>query len=391
MFFVVAMSVWTGGYLYVGFRLIGPSGLAQPHRAIAWASLALLTYIGPLVLFGGRITPKPDWYPTVSMVGYSAMGVMSIIVALVFFRDLGSVLFSAFTKVRALTTANAPVVTDPARRQFFLNLTGLCIVGSAFVLAGAGYLTARRRPRIVRADVPLSNLAAAFQGFRIALLSDLHLGASIIRRPHVEAIVQAVNAEKPDMIAVTGDLADGYPEELRADSAPLSGLSAHEGKFFVTGNHEYYWALFPWLKEVKSLGFNVLDNEHRIIRRGDAAIVVAGVPDSTAASLGPSHAPNPEAALRDAPAGAPRILLAHKPRDIQAAQDAGVDLQLSGHTHGGQFWPWTWVIYLVMKYVTGLHRVGRMWLYVNPGTGTWGPPMRLGMPGEITILTLRRG
>ncbi|MBI5528890.1 MAG: metallophosphoesterase [Deltaproteobacteria bacterium] len=391
-FFTVAMTIWTGLYVYAGHRLISPSGLSPSYRLLAWLVLAAVTFAGPLVLFSGRITTKPGWFPAAAMIGFGAMGFMAIVVPLLFTKDIGLLLVAAVSKVHALVAGRAAAGLDAGRRLFLVNALNLGVLGAAAALVGIGYAAARRRPlQVVRVDIPIADLPPAFDGFKIAQLSDIHLGASVIRREHMESIVEAANALSPDIVAFTGDLADGYARELRADAAPLSSLRAPDGKFFVTGNHEYYWDLHGWLSEVRRLGFDVLTNEHRLVRRGDAVLAVAGVPDISAASMVPEHVPEPETALRGAPEGARRILLAHQPRSFRAAEAAGVDLQLSGHTHGGQFWPWTFVIRLVMPFVVGLHRFQKMWLYVNPGTGTWGPPLRLGMPSQITLLTLRRG
>jgi predicted MPP superfamily phosphohydrolase len=391
VFFAVAMTIWTGLYVYAGFRLVSPSGLSPFQRVLAWLALAAVTYSGPLILFSGRIAPKPDWYPVAAMIGYTAMGFMATVIPLLFARDLGLLWVTGVTKVHALFGGRAPAGMDASRRLFLMNAISVGLLGAAAALVGIGYAAARKRPpRVVRVDVPIAGLPPAFDGFKIAQLSDVHLGASVIKREHLESIVEAANAESPDIVAFTGDLADGYARELRSYAAPLAGLRAPDGKFFVTGNHEYYWDLHGWLPEVRRLGFDVLTNEHRLLRRGDAALAVAGVPDIAAAGMEPQHVHDPAAALRGVPEGAPKILLAHQPRGFRAAEAAGVDLQLSGHTHGGQFWPWTLVIRLVMPFVAGLHRFQKMWLYVNPGTGTWGPPLRLGMPSEITLLTLRR-
>jgi predicted MPP superfamily phosphohydrolase len=177
--------------------------------------------------------------------------------------------------------------------------------------------------------------------------------------------------------------------ELADDVAPLAQLRSRQGTFFVTGNHEYYSGVVPWLHELRRLGIAVLLNEHAVVRRGDAALVVAGVTDFGGGHFDSRHASDPAGALAGSPAdAAARILLAHQPRSAQAAEGAGFDLQLSGHTHGGQFLPWNFLVRLQQPFTAGLHRWRAMWVYTSRGTGYWGPPKRLGAPSEIAVLRL---
>jgi uncharacterized protein len=253
------------------------------------------------------------------------------------------------------------------------------------VVSGAGLLTLlgiflARRPRIVRVTVPIADLPSDLAGFRILQLSDLHVGPTI-RRRFVDAVVNRANALQPDLIAVTGDVADGLVPDLRDHVAPLGRLHAPHGTYFVTGNHEYYWDVRGWTRELERLGLNVLSNEHRVVTRGAGRLLLAGVTDLSAAS-------DPVGAARGAPPSDVRVLLAHQPRSAYAAQAAGYDLQLSGHTHGGQYFPFNLLVRLFEPFVAGLHRLESMWLYVSRGTGYWGPPLRLGAPAEITVLEL---
>jgi predicted MPP superfamily phosphohydrolase len=226
------------------------------------------------------------------------------------------------------------------------------------------------------------------QGFSIAQISDIHVGSQI-KRKHVEAIVEAVNGLKADVIAITGDLVDGSVQDLRRHVAPLSGLSARYGVFLVTGNHEYYSGERAWTAEFRRLGLRVLLNEHVVVRHKGASVVLAGVTDFSAHHFDPAQRSDPAAALSGAPPEAvARILLAHQPRSATAAADAGFDLQLSGHTHGGQFWPWNLFVRFQQPFTAGLHRLKHLWVYISRGTGYWGPPNRFGAPSEITLLKL---
>jgi len=231
------------------------------------------------------------------------------------------------------------------------------------------------------------DLPPALDGFRIAQISDIHVGPTI-KRPYVEAVVEAVNKLDADLVAITGDLVDGSVPDLAEHVAPLAGLRSREGSFFVTGNHEYYSGAAAWVGELRRLGITVLVNEHVVVRRGDAAIVVAGVTDFNAGHFDRAEASDPKRALAGSPSAALRLLLAHQPRSAEAAEAAGFDLQLSGHTHGGQFLPWNFLVRLQQPFTAGLKRWRRMWVYTSRGTGYWGPPKRFGAPSEITLLRL---
>jgi hypothetical protein len=215
--------------------------------------------------------------------------------------------------------------------------------------------------------------------------------SNTLRRGHVERVVRRINALAPDLVAITGDLVDGRVADLASEVAPLAGLASRHGSWFVTGNHEYYSGVNAWITELRRLGMHVLLNEHAVIRHGAAALLLAGVTDTQAAAFDPSQLSDPRAALRGAPAQVrPRILLAHRPRSALAAAEAGFDLQLSGHTHGGQFWPWNLLVRYREPLALGLDRWQGLWVYTSRGTGYWGPPQRLGVPAEITRLRLTR-
>jgi predicted MPP superfamily phosphohydrolase len=242
---------------------------------------------------------------------------------------------------------------------------------------------------VVSVRIPLRGLPPALEGLRIVQISDIHVGPTI-KHGYLEAIVERVNALQPDVIAVTGDLVDGSVAELAAHVAPLARLRARHGVFFVTGNHEYYSGVHGWVDELTRLGLRVLHNEHVVLQHDGAALVLAGVTDFSGHHFDPAHRSDPVAALRGAPPDAVRVLLAHQPRSAAAAAEAGFDLQISGHTHGGQFLPWTFFVPFQQPYTAGLHQLGRLSVYVSRGTGYWGPPKRLGAPSEIGELRLAR-
>jgi uncharacterized protein len=309
-----------------------------------------------------------------SWVGLTAMGFFSSLFVITALRDvlLLIVYFFEGSQVRDEWTAPSAVG--------ILLATVLTTV--------IGMIIARRRPRIVEVNIPVIDLPEGLRGFSIAQISDVHVGPTI-KRPFVESIVRRVNALGADMIAVTGDLVDGSVAQLATHTAPLANLAARHGAFFVTGNHEYYSGERDWTRELRRLGLRVLKNEHVVLQHNGAELVLAGVTDFTAHHFDPAQKSDPVAALHGAPAAAgARVLLAHQPSSAEAAADAGFDVQLSGHTHGGQFWPWNLFVRLYQPFTGGLHRLRNLMVYVSRGTGYWGPPNRFGVPSEITHIHL---
>ena len=360
-------------HAYVAWRLLGD----LPRDSVAFAAIGLWLLASaiatPLWPLAGRLAQQPlrDRLIATSVV---ALGAFSSLLVLTFLRDLMLIVSGAI---------------DWAGLETALRIEGAVAVPALAALATlTGFANARRRARVRRIDVPIAGLPEALHGFRIAQISDLHVGPTI-RREYVARVVDAVNGLDADMIAVTGDLVDGTVADLARHTEPLSRLSARYGAFFVTGNHEYYSGAGPWMIELRRLGIQVLMNEHVVLRHGGATVTVAGVTDLQAVHFDPAQRSDPAAAIAGSPVDAHvKLLLAHQPRSAFAAAQAGFDLQLSGHTHGGQFFPWNYVVRLFHPFTTGLHRVDRLWVYVSRGTGYWGPPKRLGAPSEITCLRL---
>lgn len=357
-------------HLYIGARLA--PGLPPAAGTALAALLALSALLVPAGLLARRLLRAAAADP-LTWAGMLAMGLFSTLLVLTLLRD---VLLLALGLADALPPRFA---ADSAAAAVLL----------ALALTLVGFFNARRTARVVRVQVPLAGLDRRLEGLRIVQISDIHVGPTI-KAAYLQAIVDRVNALEPDIIAVTGDLVDGSVAELASHVAPLARLRARHGTFFVTGNHEYYSGVHGWVDELRRLGLRVLHNEHVVLRHDGAPLVLAGVPDHGGHHFDPAHRSDPAAALAGAPAGAPRVLLAHQPRTAPAAALAGFDLQLSGHTHGGQFLPWTFFVPLQQPYTAGLHQLGRMWIYVSRGTGYWGPPKRLGAPSEIAELRLAR-
>lgn len=364
-------------HAYVGFRLIPelPVPAAGKWIAVLWLVLSVLFIPPGMLARRFKRQPLGDW---LAWIGMLAMGFFSSLLMLTIVRDI--VLASAMT-IAALW---ANVIDLAVWRAD----SAAAVVVLAFVAAGVGFFNARRRARVRNVDVPIRDLPAALDGFTIVQLSDIHVGPTI-KHGYVEAIVRAVNQLDADMIAITGDVVDGSVAHLAAHTAPLGTLHARHGVYLVTGNHEYYSGADEWVAEFRRIGLTVLMNQHVVIEHAGARLVLAGVTDFSGGHFDPAHRSDPAGALRGAPEDVDtRVLLAHQPRSAHAAADAGFTLQLSGHTHGGQIFPWNFLVRLQQPFTAGLDQLDGLWVYTSRGTGYWGPPKRLGAPSEITRVRL---
>ena len=358
---------------YIGWRLlsglgVGPVGIAVGIAILIGCCLLLPASMRTRALQNRMLADRLAW------VGLTAMGFFSSLFVL--------------TVLRELVLLGAHLLLSGPQVQFWVERSAQATLYLSLFVTLAGLIIARRRPGIVEIKIPVVDLPLALHGFSIAQISDVHVGPTI-KRGFVEGIVRRVNELKADMIAVTGDLVDGSVLQLSAHTAPLAGLTARHGAFFVTGNHEYYSGERAWTEEIRRLGLRVLKNEHVVLKHDGASLILAGVTDYSAHHFDPAQRSDPEAALRGAPidAGA-KVLLAHQPSSAMAAANAGFDVQISGHTHGGQFWPWNLFIHFFQPFSSGLHRLKNLWIYVSRGTGYWGPPNRFGVPSEITRIRL---
>ena len=368
-------------HAYVALRLL-PGVVGAAGAPSAWVLGVLLAVSAGLVPLGlrrrkGKRTPeevrRSDLLAWASL---TTMGLFSSLFVLTALRDAVALLLWLAGLVG--------LVHVPGH---WLDLSAIGVVALASLVTLVGLYGARKPPRVKTVDIPLKDLPPALHGFKIAQISDMHIGPTI-KRPAMKYVVATINKLDVDVVAITGDLVDGNVYELSRHVAPLAGLRSRHGTFFVTGNHEYYSGVQPWLKYLPTLGVRVLLNEHVILLHHHAPIVLAGVTDFSAASYDTSHRSDVALAITGAPRAAVKVLLAHQPRSAPAAVAAGFDLQISGHTHGGQFLPWNFFVRLQQPFTAGLHRVKNMLIYVSRGTGYWGPPKRFGAPSEITLLRL---
>jgi len=379
-FFIRVIVIGILMHVYIGVRLIPAAPVGVPLKWLAALLLVASALLIPLGMAARNITQQP-LSDRLAWVGLLMMGSFSSLLMLTILRDITLLLFhvvNRFHEVRVAMTA-------------FIASSALGVPVLALLLTLFGIYNARRNAPVKNIDIPIAGLAAALHGFTIVQISDIHIGPTI-KRGYVEKIVTAVNALKPDLIAVTGDVVDGSVLQLAVHTRPLGALSARHGAFLVTGNHEYYAGVENWIAEFRRLGLNVLMNEHVVVNHDGARAIVAGVTDYNAGSFDPAHISDPAKAMHGAPGDILfRLLLAHQPRSAPAASKAGFTLQLSGHTHGGQFLPWNFFVRLQQPFVHGLAKLNDLWVYTSRGTGYWGPPIRLAAPSEITRLRLVAG
>ncbi|WP_422744478.1 metallophosphoesterase [Micromonospora sp. WMMD754] len=281
-----------------------------------------------------------------------------------------------------------PADHDPSRRLLLARGAAIFAGLTAAGVTGYGVRTATGPPRLDRVRIPLAKLPRSMDGLRIATVSDIHLGP-LRGRAHTERIVAMINQLDADLVAVVGDLVDGTVAELGSAAEPLRDLRSRYGSFFVTGNHEYYSGVEEWVREVDRLGLRVLQNERQEIRARGGVLDLAGVNDVTAAGTGLAAPADYAAALGDRDPSRPVVLLAHQPVAAHEAAKFGVDLQLSGHTHGGQMVPFNLAVKLQQPVVSGLGEVDGTKVYVTNGAGFWGPPVRVGAPPQVTLVELR--
>ncbi|MGA5466122.1 metallophosphoesterase [Mycobacterium sp. NPDC050041] len=390
MFIVILTAVLALMHLYLWKRLIRDT--TRPGR-VRWALTAALV-VCALLLVAALVVPRTfgvtslGWF---AWPGFLWFGLAAYLFLTSLVLEPVRLLLRGW--VRRGPPADAPAEPEaaepssPVNRRLFLARAGAVAAGAASVsLVGVGAARALGPPDVLAVPVRLRRLDPAFTGFRIAVVSDIHLGPLAGRR-HTERIVETINGAEPDLVAIVGDLVDGSVAELGPAAEPLRDLASREGTFFVTGNHEYFVdEPAQWLTELDRLGVHVLRNENTPIRRGAAAFDLAGVNDLAGRSR--SDPPDFDRALAGVGQARPTVLLAHQPIMVGEAAARGVDLQLSGHTHGGQMWPFHYVVRLVQPSLAGLSTVDDTQLYVSRGAGFWGPPVRVGAPPDVTVLSL---
>jgi uncharacterized protein len=377
---LVAALVLTGLSLlvhrYLWARLVRAASWPAPWGTALTVAFVTLAVLVPAAFLAMRFLPRSLNGP-IGWVAYTWMGFLLYLFLLTVLTDLG----------RGVAAVIGALPKDPERRLLLSRLIASGVAGAAGLIGIGGLVTVARGFRVARVRVPLAKLPKSASGYVIVQMTDVHVGPTL-GRDFIETIVRQTNALEPDMIVITGDLVDGSVEQLREHVAPLRDLKAKDGVFFVTGNHEYYSGVDEWLVELERLGVRTLRNERVSIGDGEHSFDLAGVDDMSAHRYGHGHGADLGRALEGRDATRELVLLAHQPKQVLEAEGHGVGLQLSGHTHGGQIFPWGFFVRLDQPFVAGLGKQGETQIYVSRGTGFWGPPMRVAAPPEISVVEL---
>jgi uncharacterized protein len=389
-FLLISLAILGGMHAYLWVRLVRDPGLPEPWRRLATVLLALLALAVPAGMFAVRL--GSGWVARLlPLAAFTWLGIAFLLFCAVAALDLARLAAQGVSLVAEWMRPTPDAAPDPGRRAFIAR----AVAGGAVLAAGGATALSLRSAtgpaQITEVPVRLARLPPALSGLTIAQITDLHVGPTI-RAREVRRVVEQTNALRPDVIAITGDLVDGSVRELGEAVSHLRDLRARHGVYFVTGNHEYYSGVREWIAYLDRLGIRVLRNERVVIGDAGASFDLAGVDDFSAARAGGGHGADLTRALAGRDPERSLVLLAHQPRGVPEAVAAGVELQISGHTHGGQLFPFNLLVSAAYPYVRGLylHQEGerRGHVYVSRGTGYWGPPMRLGSPPEIAKLVL---
>ncbi len=358
---------------YVWARLVRDAAWTAPWGRALTLAVCVLGALVPVVFLAMRWLPRFINAP-LAWVVYTWLGFALYLFLLTVVSDAG----------RAVGWITGTLPADPGRRIILARAAAGSVAGLSGLIGLGGLANVARGFDVRRVRVPLARLPPSASGYSIVQLTDVHVGPTI-GRDFVEAVVRKTNELAPDLVVITGDLVDGTVEQLGALVEPLRGLRARDGVFFVTGNHEYYSGAAEWIEHLHGLGIRVLRNERVSIRD---AFDLAGVDDASAHRMLPDHGQDVPKALAGRDPARAVVLLAHQPKALKEALLWDVDLQISGHVHGGQMVPFNWIARLDQPLIAGLHLVERTWVYVSTGTGYWGPPMRVGSGAELTRIEL---
>ena len=383
-FFIIFSSLLFIIYIYTGFRLI-PALLKKRAGQWCWVIL-ILSFVSLILHLYLRVNFIYFHISQIlALIGYTSLGLVSTLFCLSFFRDLLIIPIITILKIKEFFIKSKKIsLFNPLKRNFLFKASGYSIVALSSCTTFFGYFRALQKPKVVKIDIRLNQNHKNLKGFKIVQFTDLHVGPTITY-DYVKQACDIISRLNADIIVFTGDLADGSPRDLAHDISPLKGLDAPLGKYFVTGNHEYYSGAKKWIHQARILGFEPFINEHRVIKYKKGLLTLAGVTDIRAEAFFKNHRSSPKKAIQGCPEKSFKLLCAHQPTSIYSASRAGFDLQMSGHTHGGQYFPFNYFIQMEHPFVKGLYQYQKTQLYVSQGTGYWGPPLRIGTFPEITL------
>ena len=378
IFLLIFSAVLFVLYAYVGLRFVMPLDILSSYKYLLCFTLFVF-YCFPIIgiiLYFNKI--ENNLSTLIHWLGYTGLGFVSLLFFIQASADLILLLKSLFAKGHSF---------DPHRRAF-LGLSAKTIVGGIAVIGSIwGIYNATKEPVIKKIDIKIDGLPESLKGFRMAQITDLHVG-SMITGKFVKTVTRKIKELNADMLFFTGDAADGSVQSYGKHLQSLAEINPKYGKYFVTGNHEYYSDMNGWLQLIEQLGFKILVNESQNIIVNDATIMITGIPDRGGGHFSSFHKTDMEKAVEGMNPSDLKILLAHQPKDVEHALKYGFDLQLSGHTHGGQYFPFSLLVQMAHPFIKGLHKRENTWIYINQGTGYWGPPLRIGTEPEITEITL---
>lgn len=382
IFFIVLSTVISLVHYYLSIRLFKNPDLPPFWKNFGNIFLFSMLVVMLLSIVFSQFTPYQYSHPFL-WVAYLWLGVIMLLFFSILFIDIVKLVLFLYSKL----IVPKDLIANEGRRKFIINSLTLGASASVLVATGVSVFKYLSKPVVKKIKISLNGLPKVFEGYRIVQISDLHIG-QLMTKTTLHEVVNQVNSLKPDIIAITGDLVDGSLEALSKEITPIKDLKAKDGVYFVTGNHEYYSGVEEWINEIKGLGVNVLSNQSKKITNGSDSFYLAGIHDYDATRFGEEFAPNLKKALTGINKKENVVLLAHQPLAVKEAAEHKVDLVLSGHTHGGQIWPFNYLVNLQQRFLKGLYQHKETKLYVNQGTGCWGPPMRLGTENEITEITL---
>ena len=378
IFLMIFSTVLLILYSYVGWKILWPIEIPYHYKILLIVLLAIF-YCLPIITFAFYFNKiENNFTRIIAWLGYTGLGTVSLLFFIQICVDIVLAMKSIFTRGNHF---------NPHRRAFLgLSLKGI-VGGMGAIGTVWGLYNAVKTPVIKKVKISITDLPKSLQGLRMAQISDLHVG-SMIGKNFISKVVKKIDKINPDILFFTGDAADGSVESYGSHLEALGKIQPRYGKFFVTGNHEYYSDMNGWLHLIENLGFKILINESQNIIINGSIVMVTGIPDRGGKYFSDFHKTDMEKAVGGMPKPDFKILLAHQPKDVEHAVKYNFHLQLSGHTHGGQYFPFSLLVQMAHPFLKGLHKRNNTWVYINQGTGYWGPPLRIGTEPEITELTL---
>ena len=382
IFFSIASGIIFSIHYYLWLKIIKNPVLKGNYKIIGTCLLIMLAVSFPLSNAIARFVPFKYSFP-ILWISCLWLGMMMLLFFAFCFTDCVKMIMYLFTKF----TTSGEGLSNPGRREFMSKVFASGVSTIVFGASAVGIKNYYTEAIVKTIKISILDLPKIFKNFKIIQISDLHIG-QMMTAATLKKIVNKVNKLNPDLVVITGDIVDGSAKNLLNEIIFLKELKAKKGVYFVTGNHEYYSGVRRWTYEIKKMGIKVLNNENVKIKENEEFFYLAGITDSESRRHDKKNSTNINKALAGLEINKKKILLAHRPTEVEQASEYGVDLVLAGHTHGGQIWPFSYLVALQQPYLKGYYKYKNTNLYVNQGTGCWGPPLRLNTFNEITEIIL---